>query len=105
MNMLATSQYQPMLSSITNVAPGGSAKSDCSIHIKLNYFSVSSLSGYAQFAYCNIHFVCKDRQLIRGLRFKCVPCKDYDLCMKCYMGDEHDKNHAFVRLNYRLGKV
>jgi len=21
------------------------------------------------------------------------------------MGDEHNKNHAFVRLNYRLGKA
>jgi len=100
MNMLATSQYQPMLSSITNVAPGGSAKSECSIHIKLNYFSVSR--AYCHFAYCD---VCKHRQSMRGLRFKCVPCKDYDLCMKCYMGDEHDKNHAFVRLNNRLCKV
>jgi hypothetical protein len=89
-----------MLSSITNVAPGGSAKSDCSIHIKLNYFSVSMAHGH--FGYCD---ACNDRQQITGLRFKCVPCKDYDLCMKCYMGDEHNKNHAFVRLNYRLGKA
>ena len=100
MNMLTTSQYQARLSSITNVAPGGSAKSDCSIHIKLNYFLVSRT--YCHTAYCD---VCTDRQSMKCLRFKCVSCKDYDLCMKCYMGDEHDKNHAFIRLNSRLSKA
>ena len=34
---LATSQYQPKSSSITNVAPDGSAKSYCRIYLNLNY--------------------------------------------------------------------
>jgi hypothetical protein len=36
---LASSQCQPRLSSISNVAPGGS---DCSIHIKFNYCIIRS---------------------------------------------------------------
>jgi hypothetical protein len=41
MNMLATSLYQPRLSFITNIAPGGS---DWSIHIRLNYKVINSMS-------------------------------------------------------------
>jgi len=36
--MLVTSQYQPRLSSITNIFSKRISRSDCSIQIKLNYY-------------------------------------------------------------------
>jgi hypothetical protein len=38
MNMLVTPQYQPRLSSITNIFSKRISRSDCSIQIKLNYY-------------------------------------------------------------------
>lgn len=38
-----------------------------------------------------------DRSGLAGYRWKCVECNDFDLCTTCYMEDEHDKNHVFVR--------
>ncbi|CAG2229558.1 MIB [Mytilus edulis] len=71
--------------------------------LRIVYTESTVSKGHAHFAYCNI---CNNSQhMVRGLRFKCVTCKDYDLCMKCYMADEHDKTHSFVRVNSRLSKV
>ena len=44
MNMLVTSQFQPMLSSITIFFPRWISQSDCSIHIKLNIFVIAILT-------------------------------------------------------------
>ncbi|XP_049843761.1 E3 ubiquitin-protein ligase MIB2 [Schistocerca gregaria] len=34
---------------------------------------------------------------IRGMRWKCVQCYDFDICTQCYMADKHDTDHAFER--------
>ncbi|XP_061691868.1 E3 ubiquitin-protein ligase MIB2 isoform X1 [Syngnathoides biaculeatus] len=34
---------------------------------------------------------------IRGMRWKCKVCFDYDLCTQCYMNNKHDLSHAFER--------
>ncbi|XP_061170920.1 uncharacterized protein LOC133180401 [Saccostrea echinata] len=34
---------------------------------------------------------------IKGMRWRCLYCEDYDLCTDCYMWDEHDLDHAFER--------
>jgi hypothetical protein len=34
---------------------------------------------------------------IRGMRWRCLNCADYDLCSDCYMRDKHDLDHAFER--------
>ncbi|XP_052081431.1 E3 ubiquitin-protein ligase MIB2-like [Mytilus californianus] len=71
--------------------------------LRIVYTESTVTKGNSHFAYCNI---CNNsRQNVSGLRFKCVTCKDYDLCMKCYMADEHDKTHSFVRINSRISKV
>ncbi|XP_075213933.1 E3 ubiquitin-protein ligase mind bomb 2 [Lycorma delicatula] len=41
---------------------------------------------------------CK-KQGIPGIRYKCTRCYDYDLCLQCYMNDEHDSNHIFQRFD------
>lgn len=35
---------------------------------------------------------------IKGIRWNCVNCFDFDLCTDCYMNDEHDKGHEFQRV-------
>ncbi|XP_059148196.1 E3 ubiquitin-protein ligase MIB1-like [Physella acuta] len=35
---------------------------------------------------------------IRGIRWKCLDCQNFDLCFSCYMGDKHDRDHAFWRI-------
>ncbi|KAK3087525.1 hypothetical protein FSP39_007020 [Pinctada imbricata] len=39
---------------------------------------------------------------VRGIRWKCVQCEDYDLCTSCYHGEEHDREHEFIRFTTRL---
>ncbi|XP_053431366.1 E3 ubiquitin-protein ligase MIB2 isoform X7 [Nycticebus coucang] len=39
---------------------------------------------------------CKKHGL-RGMRWKCRVCPDYDLCTQCYMQARHDLAHAFER--------
>ncbi|XP_056002822.1 uncharacterized protein LOC125661031 [Ostrea edulis] len=34
---------------------------------------------------------------IRGMRWRCLYCKDHDLCTNCYMNDSHNLDHAFER--------
>ncbi|KAK0061423.1 E3 ubiquitin-protein ligase MIB2 [Biomphalaria pfeifferi] len=36
-------------------------------------------------------------QGILGMRWKCSKCRDFDLCMMCYMSDKHDLTHTFFR--------
>lgn len=41
-------------------------------------------------------------QGIRGARYKCVDCPNYDLCGSCYSSNKHDLTHAFNRTD-RVG--
>ncbi|XP_062594126.1 uncharacterized protein LOC134255618 [Saccostrea cucullata] len=34
---------------------------------------------------------------IKGMRWRCLYCEDFDLCTMCYMDDEHELDHAFER--------
>jgi hypothetical protein len=36
---------------------------------------------------------------ILGMRWQCVICDDYNLCTDCYMSDEHDLDHPFIRFD------
>jgi hypothetical protein len=38
-----------------------------------------------------------DEAPIRGMRWRCLHCGDYDLCSECYMNDVHNLDHAFER--------
>ncbi|CAC5361693.1 MIB [Mytilus coruscus] len=38
-----------------------------------------------------------DMYPLRGIRWKCMICGDYDLCTDCYMNNEHDLSHIFKR--------
>ncbi|XP_072035840.1 E3 ubiquitin-protein ligase MIB2-like [Amphiura filiformis] len=40
---------------------------------------------------------------IEGLRWKCVRCRNYDLCNSCYMDDKHDVTHEFLRFEMPNG--
>ncbi|CAC5385233.1 MIB [Mytilus coruscus] len=40
---------------------------------------------------------CEENPL-RGIRWNCVPCANYNLCTTCYMSDEHDVSHIFKRM-------
>lgn len=40
---------------------------------------------------------------IFGTRWKCIDCPNYDLCSPCFMSDEHDRNHSFVRIDQPHG--
>lgn len=42
--------------------------------------------------------VCNDQD-VKGLRWKCTDCEDFDLCTICYMNDKHNKEHGFVRID------
>ncbi|XP_052074333.1 uncharacterized protein LOC127712112 isoform X27 [Mytilus californianus] len=35
---------------------------------------------------------------LRGLRWRCVNCDNYDLCTVCYMNDAHNLSHIFERI-------
>ncbi|KAM7139423.1 E3 ubiquitin-protein ligase MIB2 isoform 1-T4 [Macrochelys suwanniensis] len=45
----------------------------------------------------NIICDCCKKHGIRGMRWKCKVCFDYDLCTQCYMSNKHDTSHAFER--------
>uniref|UniRef100_A0A8C7EL66 RING-type E3 ubiquitin transferase n=1 Tax=Neovison vison TaxID=452646 RepID=A0A8C7EL66_NEOVI len=45
----------------------------------------------------NIICDCCKKHGLRGMRWKCRVCFDYDLCTQCYMLDRHDLAHAFER--------
>ncbi|XP_058991076.1 E3 ubiquitin-protein ligase MIB2 isoform X5 [Mustela lutreola] len=45
----------------------------------------------------NIICDCCKKHGLRGMRWKCRVCFDYDLCTQCYMHDRHDLAHAFER--------
>ncbi|OXB60973.1 hypothetical protein ASZ78_001238 [Callipepla squamata] len=45
----------------------------------------------------NIICDCCKKHGIRGMRWKCKMCFDYDLCTQCYMNNKHDLSHAFER--------
>ena len=33
---------------------------------------------------------------IYNSRFRCLYCKDYNLCLKCYFNNDHPDNHVFL---------
>jgi hypothetical protein len=35
---------------------------------------------------------------IHGLRYKCVFCKDFDLCEECEVSTTHSENHSFIKI-------
>lgn len=35
---------------------------------------------------------------IRGIRFRCANCFDYDLCEQCEANDQHVKTHVFIKI-------
>uniref|UniRef100_A0A8D0VQU2 E3 ubiquitin-protein ligase MIB2 n=1 Tax=Sus scrofa TaxID=9823 RepID=A0A8D0VQU2_PIG len=45
----------------------------------------------------NIICDCCRKHGLRGMRWKCRVCFDYDLCTQCYMHNKHDLAHAFER--------
>ncbi|XP_013359610.1 PREDICTED: E3 ubiquitin-protein ligase MIB2 isoform X3 [Chinchilla lanigera] len=45
----------------------------------------------------NIICDCCKKHGLRGMRWKCRVCFDYDLCTQCYMHNKHDLTHAFER--------
>uniref|UniRef100_A0A7N5KRR0 RING-type E3 ubiquitin transferase n=1 Tax=Ailuropoda melanoleuca TaxID=9646 RepID=A0A7N5KRR0_AILME len=45
----------------------------------------------------NIICDCCKKHGLRGMRWKCRVCFDYDLCTQCYMHDKHELAHAFER--------
>ncbi|XP_072464629.1 E3 ubiquitin-protein ligase MIB2 isoform X3 [Notamacropus eugenii] len=45
----------------------------------------------------NIICDCCKKHGLRGMRWKCKVCFDYDLCTQCYMNNKHDLGHAFER--------
>ncbi|XP_062617080.1 E3 ubiquitin-protein ligase MIB2-like [Saccostrea cucullata] len=47
------------------------------------------------------HIVCDacNDTPVKGIRWKCTDCEDFDLCNLCYMNDKHDTKHGFVRID------
>lgn len=41
--------------------------------------------------------ICRERPL-RGIRYKCRICNNYDLCRKCYVSSGHGDNHDMIRM-------
>ncbi|CAM9751389.1 unnamed protein product [Lampetra fluviatilis] len=37
---------------------------------------------------------------LAGLRWRCVSCRDFDLCTRCYAGGRHELTHAFQRYEH-----
>ena len=36
---------------------------------------------------------------LTGIRYKCLNCPDYDLCMKCETSHPHEKTHVFAKIH------
>ena len=41
---------------------------------------------------------------IKGLRWKCAVCDDFDLCSSCYFKGKHDLKHNFSRISESFGE-
>jgi len=39
---------------------------------------------------------------VRGIRWKCALCDDFDLCHDCYMSNKHNLSHPFIRCDTPL---
>ncbi|XP_038603316.1 E3 ubiquitin-protein ligase MIB2 [Tachyglossus aculeatus] len=52
----------------------------------------------------NIICDCCKKHGLRGMRWKCAVCFDYDLCTQCYMNNKHDLSHAFERYETALSR-
>ena len=54
--------------------------------------------------YCDHCALSGSRTLIRGVRYRCSTCSDYDLCEICLLTNEqrgggiHDASHLFLRI-------
>jgi len=50
------------------------------------------------------HVVCDgcEQQPIRGLRFICTSCKDYNLCSSCESKNEHPQDHVLLKVKVPL---
>ena len=35
---------------------------------------------------------------VKGIRYKCLNCEDYDTCSDCLEHDKHNVQHAFARI-------
>ncbi|XP_059173149.1 E3 ubiquitin-protein ligase MIB2-like [Physella acuta] len=46
------------------------------------------------------HITCDECKTegVRGIRWKCSVCTDFDLCTVCYLNDKHSKDHRFIRI-------
>ena len=69
----------------------------CTVYLDL----LNVVSGvYFNYATCA---ECEDRHYSRGvygIRWKCAVCRDYVLCLVCYMSNKHyDLSHEFIRLD------
>ena len=41
---------------------------------------------------------------VRGIRWKCATCNNFDLCNSCYNEGKHDNNHPFLRIDEDRGQ-
>ncbi|XP_063410447.1 uncharacterized protein LOC134693540 [Mytilus trossulus] len=104
----------PEIGTIINVAKGGVVKvqwdsSDSTDTCKKGengQFNLLLLDN-AQIGVMHLHVQCDGcgEHPLRGIRWKCRNCANYDLCTSCYMDDEHDVNgHTFKRIQSENAK-